>query len=334
MNVPQILYAVRWLVWDTFRQSLASGVFWLLLTFSGIAILICLSVGVEGGTDPLPHQPGEKREILNPNDPLARDPKKPRDSVVVAGGTLTIGFGSFRIPFPGFREDTIRHIQLLLAWAVADNLGVWLALIFTAGFLPTFLDPAAASVILTKPVPRWALLVGKYLGVLVLVFVQATVFVVGTWMALGIKTGVLDAAYLLCIPLLLLHFSVFFSMSVLVAVATRSTVASVFGSMLFWLMCWGMNYGRNLVVTVPDLGLSDTLYALTQVVYWILPKPLDFGLILFDAMKAGDFFGRPLDAAAMATQGAYFPELAVLSSLLFGAAILAAAGWELGHADY
>src|SRR5580704_8787430 len=47
-----------------------------------------------------------------------------------------------------------------------DVAGLLLALLWTAGFLPTFLEPAHASILLAKPTPRWQLLVGKFVGVL------------------------------------------------------------------------------------------------------------------------------------------------------------------------
>ena len=57
MNLPAALFAVRCLAGDTFRQSLATRTFWLVLGASGLCILLCLSVGVEGATAERP--PGE-----------------------------------------------------------------------------------------------------------------------------------------------------------------------------------------------------------------------------------------------------------------------------------
>ena len=61
--------------------------------------------------------------------------------------------------------------------------------------------------------------------------------------------------YWWCIPLLLLQFAIFYSFSVLLAVITRSTVACVFGSVLFWLLAWGINYG-----CVMARGVLETQY--------------------------------------------------------------------------
>ena len=136
--------------------------------------------------------------------------------------------------------------------------------------------------LLAKPVPRWGLLAGKYLGVLAFVLAQAVFFVGGTWLALALRTGVWDAAYLLCIPLLLLQFAVFFGFSLLLAVCFRSTVVCVFGSIAFWGICWAINFGRHAVMAaaaVAGCGKFSTLAVrMADIGYWILPKPVDLGL--------------------------------------------------------
>ena len=62
-------------------------------------------------------------------------------------------------------------------------------LTFTAGFLPSFVDPNSALILLAKPVPRWQIFVGKFLGVMVFIAIHVTIFVVGTWLALGSRHG-------------------------------------------------------------------------------------------------------------------------------------------------
>ena len=49
MNLSESIYVLRWLIRDTFRQSLASRIFWLMLAISAVCILFCFSVSIEGG---------------------------------------------------------------------------------------------------------------------------------------------------------------------------------------------------------------------------------------------------------------------------------------------
>src|SRR5205823_5721817 len=135
-----------------------------------------------------------------------------------------------------------------------------------------------ASVLLTKPAPRWALLVGKFLGVLGLVAFQVTIFVAGAWAALGLRTGIWRPGFLVCIPLLTLQFAVLYSFSTLLAVWTRSTAACVVGSLVLWAACSGVNLGRLAAVAArEDSGrppAASAFAGLLEAGYWVLPKPV------------------------------------------------------------
>jgi ABC-type transport system involved in multi-copper enzyme maturation permease subunit len=248
-----------------------------------------------------------------------------------------MAFGAIRIPLGRDDRHTIHFLQLLLAGGVADTLGLLLALIWTAGFLPGFLDPRSVSVLLAKPAPRWMLLLGKYAGVLTFVLLHATLFVGGTWLAIGLRTGIWDAAYLWAIPLLLLHFGVFFSVSLLLAVCSRSTVVCVFGSILFWFMAWGMNFGRHALAAssqvMPEGRFSSSINWLVDFGYWVLPKPADFGMMLYDALGAKDYFGASFDMSVLSTHG-FSLWLSVLTSLAFTGYILFASARRFATTDY
>ena len=66
-----------------------------------------------------------------------------------------------------------------------------------------------------------------------------------TWFALGARTNVWEACYFLGVPLLVVHFAAFFSISALLAVYTRSTTACVLGTLAVWLGAWAVNYARH-----------------------------------------------------------------------------------------
>ncbi|MGL4549897.1 MAG: hypothetical protein ACRC33_01815, partial [Gemmataceae bacterium] len=62
--------------------------------------------------------------------------------------------------------------------------------------------------------------------------------------------------------------------------------------------------------------------------YWVLPKPLDFHILLTQALRAEDFLTRAVDLNGVVARGAWSPEAALLTSLAAGAAAaVAAARW-------
>ncbi|HEV3443418.1 MAG TPA: hypothetical protein VG099_02190 [Gemmataceae bacterium] len=338
MNLPTAILTIRWMTWDTFRQARASGILWLMLGISVLCTIFCVSASVHGDR-PL-QNPDGPTEFLPRGDPAASNPAKlNRQGVEVVHGELRLAFGAVRLPQGRDAEDTVRFLHVILAGGVADALDLLLCLTWTAGFLPMFLEPGAAGVLLAKPVPRWWLLAGKYFGVLMFVGFQGLVFVGGTWAALGVATGLWLPEYLMCIPLLVLHFAVMYSVSALLAVCTRSTVACVFGSILFWLLCWGLNYGRHMLVAMPALNAETTPFpaaflSLVDVLYWILPKPADFSMLLQSALHAADHFGAVPVFDAVQQSGAFHAELSLVSSFAFAVVMLAAAARQLATTDY
>jgi ABC-type transport system involved in multi-copper enzyme maturation permease subunit len=359
MNLPLALLTIRWMVRDTFRQSLASRLFWIMLGFNLLFILFCLSVRIVGEEDRLPLSPSDidSRISLEEATQLGRQKlsnvgilaggagiegiAQPygvqyarKDGVDVLGTQISLGFGLFEVTKAKDRVDAVRFLQVLLGGAVADTVGIFLVLIWTAGFIPTFIEPNQVTVLLAKPVPRWSLFVGKFLGVLVFVGLQATIFVIGTWMALGICTGVFDGLYLLTIPLVVIHFGIFYSFSALIAVSTRSTVVCVFASILFWFACWGMNFGRHAIIAAEIKGLTPASKTILEAGYWIMPKPGDMSLILYDALQADGFSMKVPEFKKVQQKNEFHPELSILASLLFATVILGIAAREFHKMDY
>ncbi|HEX4132782.1 MAG TPA: ABC transporter permease subunit [Pirellulales bacterium] len=337
MNARWFLNTVGWMVRDTFRQSLAAGIFWVLLGLSGVCILVCLSAGTRGSanlelTENMP-------EFLPPTDPEAQDRQRAaKEGVAIIDGELTLGFGAVKVPLARDARTAVHCLELILAGGVADTAGLLLTLIWTAGFLPGFLDRRHITVLLAKPAPRWWLLAGKFCGVLAFVLLHATIFVGGTWLALGLRTGVWSTGYFWAVPLLLLHFAIFFSFSLLLAVCTRSTVVCVFGSIAFWMLCWGMNYGRHALALAkqiaPESSFSPSVTWLADAGYWLLPKPGDLSILLFDKLDASTFFKQLFDVAALRSAGFFSLELSVLSSVAFMLYLLVAAGRQFATTDY
>jgi hypothetical protein len=327
MDSPTAVSIARWMAALTFREALASRLFAVLSLLTGLCVALCLSVRVIG-PEPLPTEPGEARLRL-PLEDYRRHPKARAEGIDPAGSEMTVLFGAFRIQYRHYAENAVGFLQSLLAGFLAGTAGVVLVLLWTAGFLPDFLEPSNAAVLLGKPVPRWSLLVGKYLGVVAFVALQTILFVGGTWLALGIKTGTWTPQYLLCAPVLVLYFAVFFSVSACLAVWTRRTVVCMAGVLAFWALCWSTNHSWHAwqTTTAPAPVLVD-------VGYWVLPKPADLNWTLFELLGAQAHFGKVLDYRAFATPDVSPLLLSAFTSLMFAAGVLTLSAARFARTDY
>lgn len=297
---PGRIGAFAWTVWETFRQARASAVHGLMTAAGVLGVLSSFTISITPGTE------------------------------------IRLWFGWITMPWTGDMVSAVAHMQWLLAVWLADTVGILLALIWTASFLPNFLEPSSVTVMLVKPVTRWNLLAGKYLGIVAFVGLHFVGFVVGTWLALGLSTGVWNGRYLLAGPLLTLHFAIFFSFSSLLAVTTRRAGACIVGVVLFWLMCWGMNVGRHALGMVlashPDLGRG--LVGTLDMGYWLLPKPADQGFFLSIVLEGEQSHPFRSELEAIRVRGELKLGWSVASSVLFSVVMLGLSAYEFEDADY
>lgn len=331
MSAPGLLVVLSRLGRATFRQALASRLLWVALGGSLLLIVLCAGLGIEGG-GPLRH-PGDT-ELYGPDGQPLAEPG-------VDNGALTIGFGAVRVPLFRDAPSMIVFLQIVLAKWLAGGAGTLLALVATAGFLPELLRPQSATVLLTKPVSRTVVLVGTTVGILAFTGALACLFIGGTWLAIGVRTGIWPEGYLLSIPLLLLNFATLFGVSALLAVWTRSTTVSILGPVVLWLLCLAVNYGRHSVVAASELAPERTIVAesgpasrFIELGYWMLPKPADLAAILDAALDADEHLATSPTFDAVRRQGRFHPPWIVVSGLMFSVAAIGLASRDFERVDF
>ena len=97
----------------------------------------------------------------------------------------------------------------------------------------------------------------------------------------------------------------------------------IVGTLLFWLLCSAVNAGR-----IEALAAGGVAWPL-EAAYWLLPKPVDFGVFLRDVLDAGRYFSQ-WDALKE-----YRPsDLSIVTSILSAAALLVLSAFDFGTVDY
>jgi hypothetical protein len=126
-------------------------------------------------------------------------------------------------------------ISVWLAWIASI-----LALISTAGIFPDLMTAGSIDLFVSKPIGRLRLFFTEYLAGLLFAALQVTVFTVACFLVIGLRGGVWEPGLFLAIPLVVCVFSYLFSVCVFLGVATRSTVAALLLTLLFWFVVWGV----------------------------------------------------------------------------------------------
>lgn len=136
-------------------------------------------------------------------------------------------------------------VDIWLAWAASI-----LALISTAGIIPDFIAQSSIEITLAKPISRTRLFLTKYLSGLLFAALQVTVFSLASFFVIGVRGGEWEPKVFLAIPLVILFFSYLYSVSALVGVLTRSTIASLLSVGLFWFMLFAANTTESIYLLI------------------------------------------------------------------------------------
>jgi len=271
-----------------------------------------------------------------------------------APGKVTVLFGMWEFKTDHFtimgrlRADLIATIMVdVVLDLVFGWLGVVLAIIATAGFFPAFMERGTVDVILSKPMSRWAIFLGKYLGSMVFILLHAGVFVLLTFLVVGVRWGIWLPGYLLAIPLMVALFSYLYCVSVLVAVYFRSTVASVIITLGAWFAFAGVQGVGDAFQQFPAWQENRIAYSAVKTARWITPKTADITYLAktwAGATVGTELFGEPEDEQGqemMRTAGAIeaermqmSPVATVGSSLLFEAVVVLLGMWKFSRRDY
>ncbi len=134
-------------------------------------------------------------------------------------------------------------VPIWLSWVT-----IILALISTAGIIPDLVSGGAIEPVLSKPIGRARLFLTKYLTGLLFVALQVFVFSAGCILVMGIRSGAWTPSLLLAVPIVLAMFSYLYAFCALIGLITRSTIAALLLTIIFWVAIWVVNTGDNMLI--------------------------------------------------------------------------------------
>jgi ABC-type transport system involved in multi-copper enzyme maturation permease subunit len=270
------------LVRDTFRESLARKIFWGFLGCSTVLILFFLLA-------------------------LHID--------LVEGALAAVSI--FGKDVDGGRLINVELMVRRLLGAVAAFLftaGLFLSVFASAGLIPAMFEPGRIELLVSKPLTRTRLLLGRYLGTLAVIGSNMLYLVLGVWVVLGLKTGIWNPNFLLAAALAIFAFAVMLSVVTLVAVVSSSAVLATMVTYFFMLVSPLLAQHQR----IRWLFRRPWARELTEYLYYLFPKYYDLG-----------------NMSRLALEGrAWETWMPIWSSAAFGAVMLAAGLWAFARKDY
>ncbi len=239
------------LVKDTFQEARARWLFWGLFGLSTLLILIFLFV--------------LKIDLVE-------------GAVSIMGSERTTQAVSIR----AFVRKSYSFISIFLyIW------GTLLAIFASSGLIPSVLEPGRIALLLSKPMHRAVLLLGRYAGNVLVVALNHVYLVGAIWIIIGLKTHMWEPRFLLAIPTCLFIFSVLLCVVTLIGVITESAALSVMITVALMVIS-AILAQRDLMMRLLS---SETWRDLWQGLYWIVPKFYDLATVMMQTIV----FDRNLD---------------------------------------
>jgi ABC-type transport system involved in multi-copper enzyme maturation permease subunit len=226
------------------------------------------------------------------------------DLVQGAAATVQIGTSERTV------YDIRKFVNVSYSW-VSIALYIWgtlLAIFASAGLVPVLLEPGRIALLLSKPVTRTTLLMGRYLGNVLIVALNHAYLVLAIWLILGSKTQIWEGRFLLAIPISVFMFAVLLCVVVLIGVVFESAALSVMMSVALMLISTLLAQ-RDMSIRLLSSEWSRQLWLS---LYWAIPKVFDLG----SAMKQIILYDRTADwITPVWTSGVF--AIVVLSTALY-----------------
>jgi ABC-type transport system involved in multi-copper enzyme maturation permease subunit len=203
--------------------------------------------------------------------------------VLILSGLVVVGFACVGINEKGVKiaiwqldSDAVntKHIppdEFYKSIFVQIGISVWLswlatilALISTAGIFPDLLTSGSIDLLISKPIGRLRLFLTEYMAGLLFVALQVTIFSMASFLVLGLRGGAWEPGLFLAVPLVVCFFSYLFSVCVLLGVVTRSTVASLLLTLMFWFLVWAIGATENSLLMFKTMQQEGVDFAAIQ----------------------------------------------------------------------
>ena len=128
---------------------------------------------------------------------------------------------------------------------LAGILGVLIAILVTAPTVPQTFEPGAIDLLLSKPVSRPLLFLTKFFGASTFILLNSMYLIGGMWLIAGLRFDIWSGRLLLCIPVFLFLFVIYYSVSALTGVIWRNAIVSVCCTIVFWGVCFAVGTAKS-----------------------------------------------------------------------------------------
>ena len=192
---------------------------------------------------------------------------------------------------------------------------ITISLIAVSSIIPSMVEKGNIDLLLSKPIGRTKIIIGKFVGGVILIFLNLVYLIGCVWLILSLKSGFWHFPFLYSIIWLTVSFAVIYSLVILLGLTTQSTIISSIVTLFLVLIVLPILGAR---ADIADVLKNDFVKFVLDFFYYILPKPGGINMI----------------SAAQITEQPIESWLPLWTSLLFMVTMLALSIYYFKKKDY
>ena len=185
----------------------------------------------------------------------------------------------------------------------------------TAGVIPDALEKGTVDLYLSKPIARWELLTGKYLGSVTAILANIIYFIGILWLIIGLRVGVWNGNLLIAGALMTFAFACLYAIVALFGVLTRNMAISIICGFVYLFVIAEVLQSREQGVYL--LSSNPAYRGALDGLFYILPQIPGVQRNVMKLMTGASMSWEPFAQAFASTAG-----------------ILALAAWALRKKDF
>jgi ABC-type transport system involved in multi-copper enzyme maturation permease subunit len=184
-------------------------------------------------------------------------------------------------------------------WAITSRflafVTVCIGIFATANLTTSMMEKGTIDLMLSKPVPRWMYITGRYLGASLIILIEVCFLIGGLWLAAAISFGTWGPQLLISIPYITLSFMGIYAVVVLIAVLSRSSALSIIVGITIYIMIGAVIPIGNWLDKAIGGGSGKGIFSvLADIVHWTLPQMNDLAGNMSDTIVGKEVFWAPI----------------------------------------
>lgn len=148
-------------------------------------------------------------------------------------------------PIPSAKKPLIDNVINIFVGFFVGVVGVFAGILVTASIIPQTYTAGAIDLLLSKPVSRVLVFLSKYVGGCMFTLINAGYLVVGLWLIAGLRWGQWSNKLLVCIPVFMFLFAIYYAVSALAGLIWRNAIICVVMTILLWAACFAVGQARR-----------------------------------------------------------------------------------------